>query len=121
MVRRALSGFVASLSMVGVLGVAAVVALAVLAAPAFAARGHVFGGSFGGEGEGAGQLKEPAGIAVNESQRRRGGGSEKRSQRRSQSDFSLNRNPTVCQTRSVRSRGNADRLRQRDAGKWLGV
>jgi hypothetical protein len=36
MVRRALSGLVASLSMVGVLGASAVVALAVVAAPAVA-------------------------------------------------------------------------------------
>ena len=47
-------------------------ALAVLAmlsltvAPALAARGHVFTGSFGSPGSGAGQLGEPGGIAVNE-------------------------------------------------------
>jgi NHL repeat len=43
-----------------------VVASALAAAPAFAARGHVFAGSFGSEGEGAGQFKEPQGVAVNQ-------------------------------------------------------
>lgn len=40
--------------------------LGLVAAPAFAARGHVFVGSFGSKGSGPGQLEEPAGIAVNE-------------------------------------------------------
>jgi NHL repeat len=44
----------------------AVVASALAAAPAFAARGHVFERSFGEEGEGAGQFKEPSGVAVNQ-------------------------------------------------------
>jgi hypothetical protein len=67
MMRRALSGLVASLSFVSVLmAMLAVVALAAAAAPALAARAHVFEGSFGEEGEGPGQLKEPAGVAVNE-------------------------------------------------------
>jgi DNA-binding beta-propeller fold protein YncE len=35
-------------------------------APALAARGHVFSGSFGSEGSGNGQLKEPSRVAVNE-------------------------------------------------------
>ncbi len=35
-------------------------------APAQAAIGHEFGGSFGGEGSGAGQFKEPSGVAVND-------------------------------------------------------
>jgi hypothetical protein len=65
MMRRALSGLVASCSFVSVLMVA-VVALAVAAAPALAARGYVFAGSFGGEGDGAGQLEEPEGVAVDE-------------------------------------------------------
>jgi DNA-binding beta-propeller fold protein YncE len=48
------------------------VALLVLAllglgvAPALAARGHLFTGSFGSPGSGAGQLGEPVGVAVNE-------------------------------------------------------
>jgi len=48
---------------------AALTVLAVLSltvAPALAARGHVFTGSFGSPGSGPGQLGEPAGIAVNE-------------------------------------------------------
>jgi len=56
-----------TLSLVGrsaVLAVLAVLALAV--APALAARGHVFTGSFGSPGSGPGQLGEAAGIAVNE-------------------------------------------------------
>jgi hypothetical protein len=36
-------------------------------APAWAARGHVFSGSFGGQGSGDGQLDEPSGVAVNDS------------------------------------------------------
>jgi hypothetical protein len=40
--------------------------LALCAAPALARRGHEFGKAFGTEGSGAGQFKEPAGIAVNE-------------------------------------------------------
>lgn len=32
---------------------------------ASAARGHVFERAFGSEGSGAGQLKEPVGVAVN--------------------------------------------------------
>jgi len=47
-----------------VLAVLAVLGLAV--APALAARGHVFTGSFGSPGSGPGQLGEPAGLAVNE-------------------------------------------------------
>ena len=35
-------------------------------APVLATRGHVFTGTFGGKGAGAGQLSEPAGVAVNE-------------------------------------------------------
>jgi DNA-binding beta-propeller fold protein YncE len=35
-------------------------------APALAARGHVFSGAFGSKGAAAGQLNEPAGVAVNE-------------------------------------------------------
>jgi DNA-binding beta-propeller fold protein YncE len=42
------------------------VALAVLAAPALALRGHEFGKAFATAGLGPGQLKEPAGITVNE-------------------------------------------------------
>jgi len=54
--------------LIGMIGMlVAVVAVLVLAvASAVAARGHEFEGSFGEEGEGAGQLKEPAGVAVNE-------------------------------------------------------
>jgi hypothetical protein len=40
---------------------------AALAAPALAARGHVFEKSFGSKGSGPGQFNEPAGIAINES------------------------------------------------------
>jgi len=47
-----------------VLAVLAVLGLT--AAPALAARGHQFTGSFGSPGSGPGQLGEPAGIAVNE-------------------------------------------------------
>jgi hypothetical protein len=50
------------LSVVGVVGVGGVLGAGV----AVAARGHEFAGAFGGEGDGAGQLKEPAGVAVNE-------------------------------------------------------
>jgi hypothetical protein len=42
-------------------------ALALLAAPALALRGHEFGKAFATAGSGPGQFKEPAGIAVNES------------------------------------------------------
>jgi DNA-binding beta-propeller fold protein YncE len=41
-------------------------ALALWSVPALAARGHVFSGSFASKGTGAGQLNEPAGVAVNE-------------------------------------------------------
>ena len=41
-------------------------ALAFCSAPALAVRGHVFSSSFGSAGSGAGQLSEPAGVAVNE-------------------------------------------------------
>jgi DNA-binding beta-propeller fold protein YncE len=41
-------------------------ALALLAAPALALRGHEFGKAFGSAGSGPGQFKEPAAIAVNE-------------------------------------------------------
>ena len=41
-------------------------ALLLWSVPALAVRGHVFGGSFAGKGTGAGQLSEPAGVAVNE-------------------------------------------------------
>lgn len=37
--------------------------------PAFALETHVFEGSFGSEGEGAGQFKDPAGIAVDDATR----------------------------------------------------
>src|SRR5256885_14441134 len=48
---------------------AAAVLLGALTSPAFAftQRGHSFALSFGEKGEGLGQLKSPAGIAVNES------------------------------------------------------
>jgi hypothetical protein len=53
--------------MVGASMVLAVLAVLYLGvAPASAARGHVFTGSFGAPGSGPGQLGEPAGIAVNE-------------------------------------------------------
>ena len=42
------------------------VMLASFAAPALAVRGHVFDRSFGKEGSGAGELKEPSGVAVDE-------------------------------------------------------
>jgi WD40-like Beta Propeller Repeat len=45
----------------------AAAALALTTTPALAARGHVFEKSFGTEGSGPGQFKEPAGLAVNES------------------------------------------------------
>ena len=40
--------------------------LAAAATPALAARGHVFGKSFGEAGPGAGQFSEPEGVAVSE-------------------------------------------------------
>jgi hypothetical protein len=40
--------------------------LALSAAPALAVRGHVFSGTIGKPGTGAGELSEPAGVAVNE-------------------------------------------------------
>ncbi|MFZ1154904.1 MAG: hypothetical protein WAN93_08375, partial [Solirubrobacteraceae bacterium] len=49
--------------------VVAVVCVAVAgfwSASAFAARGHVFDGSFASQGSGPGQLQEPSGVAVNE-------------------------------------------------------
>jgi len=47
---------------------AALLAIAALAAaPASAAETHVFTGSFGSEGSGAGQLNEPTGLAVDQS------------------------------------------------------
>jgi hypothetical protein len=46
---------------------AALLAIAALAvAPASAAETHVFTGSFGSEGSGAGQLNEPTGLAVDQ-------------------------------------------------------
>ncbi|HEY2283844.1 MAG TPA: NHL repeat-containing protein, partial [Solirubrobacteraceae bacterium] len=39
---------------------------ALASAPALAARGHVFGSSFGKQGSGEGQFSSPSGIAVNE-------------------------------------------------------
>jgi hypothetical protein len=42
-------------------------ALALSATPALAARGHVFSKEFGKAGSGPGQFKEPSGVAVNES------------------------------------------------------
>lgn len=44
----------------------ALIAVGVLAGPAFAARGHEFGGSFGAPGVGPGQFNDPDGVAVNE-------------------------------------------------------
>jgi DNA-binding beta-propeller fold protein YncE len=41
-------------------------ALALSASAALAAETHVFAASFGSEGSGAGQLKEPSGLAVDE-------------------------------------------------------
>jgi DNA-binding beta-propeller fold protein YncE len=46
--------------------VAILAVLACMGAPAFAVRGHVFERSFGEKGKGAGQLEEPAGLAVSE-------------------------------------------------------
>jgi hypothetical protein len=68
MVRRGFSSFVASIGMVGSLALLAVLAFAGMAFAATAALAeetHVFAGSFGSEGEGAGQLKDPSGVAVN--------------------------------------------------------
>jgi hypothetical protein len=67
--RRVLSSFVSSMGMVGSLALLAVLAfagMALAAAPAFAEETHVFAGSFGSEGEGAGQFKDPSGVAVND-------------------------------------------------------
>ena len=50
----------------GALVVVVLGALVFGAVPALAARGHVYERSFGGPGTGAGQLQEPAGVAVNE-------------------------------------------------------
>ncbi len=41
-------------------------AFALASAPALAARGHVFGSSFGKQGSGEGEFSSPSGIAVNE-------------------------------------------------------
>ncbi len=41
-------------------------AFALASAPALAARGHVFGSSFGKQGSGEGEFSNPSGIAVNE-------------------------------------------------------
>ena len=43
-----------------------IVGLLVIAPAAFAGKVHVFGSTFGTEGSGPGQLKEPSGVAVNE-------------------------------------------------------
>ncbi len=67
-VRKGFSDIVASMSMVVSLALLAVLALAGMAfaaAPALAEETHVFAGSFGSEGEGAGQFKDPSGVAVN--------------------------------------------------------
>jgi DNA-binding beta-propeller fold protein YncE len=52
----------ASLALLGVFACA----LTLAGAPARAARGHAFGGSFGSPGSGEGELSEPSGIAVDE-------------------------------------------------------
>jgi DNA-binding beta-propeller fold protein YncE len=57
--RRLLPATLASLSALGAL-------LMFTASPASAIKAHVFDSSFGEEGSGAGQFKEPSGIAVNE-------------------------------------------------------
>jgi hypothetical protein len=65
--RRLPSSFVASISVVGSLALLAVLAfasMALAAAPALAEETHVFAGSFGSEGEGAGQFKDPTGVTV---------------------------------------------------------
>jgi hypothetical protein len=46
--------------------VGALVASVVMATPALAATGHGFTASFGSEGSAAGQIEEPAGVAVND-------------------------------------------------------
>jgi len=48
------------------LGVTLALLLLASSASALSQRGHVFAGTFGGEGSGDGQLKEPAGVAVSE-------------------------------------------------------
>ena len=48
------------------LAVLALLALALSASAALAAQTHVFTGSFGSEGSGAGQLNEPIGLAVDQ-------------------------------------------------------
>jgi len=53
-------------SLAWVLSVVVLGVLGFMVAPALAARGHVFEGSFGSEGEGAGEFKEPDGVAVEE-------------------------------------------------------
>jgi DNA-binding beta-propeller fold protein YncE len=55
------------LTLRGLFGLCAVAGVALLCgSPALAARGHVFSGTFGSEGSGDGQFKEPSGVAVNE-------------------------------------------------------
>jgi DNA-binding beta-propeller fold protein YncE len=51
--------FLASLLVLGV-------SIALAATPAVAFRGHIFSSTFGAEGSGNGQFKEPSGVAVNE-------------------------------------------------------
>lgn len=50
---------------VGVMA-ALLVGLTIRGSSAFGAVTHVFEGSFGSEGEGAGQFKDPAGVAVDD-------------------------------------------------------
>jgi NHL repeat len=50
----------------GLISLCVLVGAMVSSAPALAARGHVFGSSFGSEGAGNGQLSSPNGVAVNE-------------------------------------------------------
>jgi hypothetical protein len=47
---------------------AVLVGVLLFAGSALAARGHVFSMSFGSEGSGPGQLKEPVGVVVNEAE-----------------------------------------------------
>src|SRR3977135_2665831 len=59
---RAMVRYARSLIVLGIM----VISLLVAAPSAFAGKVHVFGSTFGEEGSGAGQLKEPSAVAVNE-------------------------------------------------------
>jgi hypothetical protein len=66
---RAKENSAPALRRIAFLAVATTALLALTAVPVLAARGHVFSSEFASEGSGLGQLKDPFGVAVNESTR----------------------------------------------------